>query len=60
MSELSKGVLSGKGKTKFISSVAAAVFRFKSLPTREEYDRVAKQIVTKISFSPFIQWNWLC
>lgn len=49
-SDMMKGILSGKSKTKFISSVAAAIFRFKSFPTKEEYDHVSQQIVTKYPF----------
>lgn len=50
MAELANGMLSAKGKTKFISSVAAAIFRFKSLPTKEEYEQVAKEIISKYPF----------
>ena len=50
MSELDKGFLSGKGKTKFIADVAAAIFRFKSYPTNEEKQHVAHQIVSKYPF----------
>lgn len=50
MAELKSGALSGKGMTKFISSVAAAIFRYKSFPTRQEYDLVASRIVSKYPF----------
>ena len=30
MADLQNGMLTGKGKTKFVSSVAAAIFRYKS------------------------------
>ena len=42
MSGLQKGALSGKAKSKFIASVAAAIFRFKTLPTKAEYEHVGK------------------
>lgn len=50
MAELAKGTLSGKGKTKLISSIAGAMFRYKSFPTKQEYDQVAKQIITDYPF----------
>ena len=50
MADLQDGMLTGKGKTKFVSSVAAAIFRYKSYPTREEYDHVSQQIIAKYPF----------
>jgi len=32
---------------KFISNVAEVMYRFKSYPTKEEYDHVANQVVEK-------------
>ena len=42
--------LTGRTRAKFITSIAEAMYRFKSYPTKEEYDHVAKQIVKKWSF----------
>ena len=39
--------LCGKPRAKFITSIAAAIYAFKSCPTKEEYDHVALQIVKK-------------
>ena len=50
MCELEKGTLSSKGKTKLIGSVAAAMFRFKSYPTRREYEHVGELLIEKYSF----------
>lgn len=50
MADLAKGMLTGKGKTKFVSSIAAAIFRFKRFPTREEYDHVGEVIVSTYPF----------
>ena len=47
---LEKGILSGKTKSKFIGSVAAAIYRYKSYPSREEYERISKQIIIKCPF----------
>lgn len=45
MGGLEKGFLTGTAKTKFIGSVAAAIFRYKGYPTKEEYDHVGQQTV---------------
>lgn len=50
MAELEKGFLSGEGKTKFIGSVAAAIFRYKSYPTSHEYDHIGQEIISKYPF----------
>lgn len=50
MTDLTKGMLTGRSKTKFISSIAAAIFRFKSFPTKEEYDHVSQLIISKYPF----------
>lgn len=50
MSELSNNKLSGKGKAKLISSIAAAIYRFKSFPTSDEYNHVGQQVVLKYNF----------
>ena len=50
MAEMEKGYLSGKGKTKFTTSVAAAVFRYKGYPTNDEYEHLGKQMVAKCPF----------
>ena len=52
---LNSGNLNGKARTKFISSVASAMFHDKSYPTKEEYDHIAEQIVNcypLMSFGP--------
>lgn len=50
MTDLEKGMLTVKGKTKFISSVAAAIFRFKSFPEKHEYEHVGQVIISKYPF----------
>ena len=50
MCELENGILTGKGKSKFVAEVAAAMFCYKSYPTKEEYDHVGQQIIEKYSF----------
>ena len=42
--------LTGKARAKFITSIAEAMYRFKSYPTREEFEHVADQIVLKWKF----------
>ncbi len=42
--------LTGKARGKFITSIAEAVYRYKSYPTREEYEHVAHQVVRKWKF----------
>ena len=37
--------LTGRTRVKFITSIAEAMYRFKSYPTKEEYDHVANQMV---------------
>lgn len=50
MAELEKGFLSVNGKSKFIGSIAAAIFRHKSYPTKDEYSHVGEQIVSSYPF----------
>ena len=50
MSGLKEGKLSGKAMTKFITEVAAAIYRHKSYPTKEEKEHVALQCVRKYQF----------
>ena len=50
MEGLEKGFLSGGAKTKFIGSIAAAIFRYKSYPTKDEYEHIGQQIIKKCSF----------
>ena len=50
MCDLEKNMLSSKGKTKFIAAVAAAIFRFKSYPTSDEYVHIGQQIITEYPF----------
>lgn len=42
--------LTGRTRAKFITSIAEAIYRFKSYPTKEEYEHVANQIVKKWAF----------
>ena len=50
MSELAHNRLSGRARTKFISSVASAIFKEKSCPKDEEYRHVGSQIVNEYPF----------
>ena len=43
--------LTGRARAKFITSIAEAIYRFKSYPTREEYEHVANQIVKEVDIS---------
>ena len=38
-------VLIGRARTKFITTIAASIFHFKSYPTPEEYDYVANLVI---------------
>lgn len=42
--------LVGRARAKFITTIAEAMFRYKSYPTREEYQHVAMQITKKWEF----------
>lgn len=42
--------LTGRARAKFITSIAEAMYWFKSYPTKEEYDHVANQMVKKWPF----------
>ena len=42
--------LNGRARTKFVTSIAESMYRFKSYPTGEEYEHVSRQIVKKWSF----------
>ena len=50
MAGLNKGVLSVAAWTKFFSWVAGAISNFKSYPTKDEYNHVGHQIITKYPF----------
>lgn len=50
MEELSHNRLSGKARPKFIANVCSAMFKYKSLPTAQEYDHVGEQIIEKYPF----------
>ena len=50
MTDLAKGMLTVKSKTKFISYVAAAIFQFKSFPGKYEYEHVYQVIISKYPF----------
>ena len=50
MAGLSMGVLSVTARTKFFSRVAGAIFNVKSYPTKDEYNHIGHQIITKYSF----------
>lgn len=42
--------LTGKARAKFITSIAEAMYRFKSYPTKEEFEHIASQMVKKWKF----------
>ena len=50
MSGLRAGSLSGKAMTKFITEMAAAIFRHKNYPTKEEKEHVAIRCIQKYPF----------
>ena len=43
-------MLSGLALSKFIACIASSMFKYKSHPTKYEYDHVGKQIVEKFPF----------
>ena len=47
---LKHGSLTGKAMVKFITEISHALFSFKSYPTAEERDHVARQCVKKFTF----------
>lgn len=47
---LKKRQLIGKKRAKFITSICEAMYTFKSMPTKEEYDHVALEMLKKWSF----------
>ena len=50
MNDLKRNMLTVTAKPKFISCVAASIFRFKSYPSDEEYGHVAQSIIEKFPF----------
>ena len=50
MDDLKQNRLSGGARSKFIASMCSAIFQYKSLPTRDEYNHVGEQIVIKYPF----------
>ena len=52
--------LVGRARAKFITKIAEAMFRFKSYPTREEYQHVAMQIIKKFSETTSCLVGLLC
>ena len=50
MAGLHKKRLNGHCRTKFISSICSAIFRYKALPTKEEYQSVALKVIEKYPF----------
>ena len=50
MMDLAKKRLSGKARSKFIASVASAIFKCKNYPTAAEYSHVGSLIVKKYPF----------
>lgn len=50
MTGIAEKNLSGKARTKFISSIASAIFKYKSYPSSEEYSHVGSQIIKKYPF----------
>ena len=47
---LAVGSLTGRARTKFLTTVAEAVHMHKLYPTQEEYEHVAKRIVERYGF----------
>lgn len=47
---LKQGILSGRKKTKFMSTIASSIFLHKSYPTTDEYNHVCQQIIAKFPF----------
>ena len=47
---LDQQALTGRPRAKFITTIAQAVYRFKSYPTADEYRHIAQQIVKKWKF----------
>ena len=47
---LDEKALTGRARAKFITTIAQAVFRFKSYPTADEYRHIALQIVRRWKF----------
>ena len=50
MEGLKKQILNGNAFTKFILSIASAMFRYTAYPTTSEYQHVVEQIVNKYPF----------
>ena len=50
MAGLNKKILNGNCRAKFISSICSAIFRYKALPTKEEYQSVALKVIEKYPF----------
>lgn len=50
MAGLESENLVGNARTKFITAIANAIFRYKNYPTDEEYRHVAQQVVRKWKF----------
>ena len=50
MVDLKEHMLTGRARTKFIMSIASAIFRYKVYPTKEEYEHVGQRIVAKYEF----------
>ena len=49
--------LVGKPRAKFITAIAQSIFVYKSYPTDEEYNNVARELVKKMAFSGDWKWN---
>ena len=50
MDDLKLNRLSGGARAKFIASVCSAIFQYKSLPTKDEYNHVGEEIIKKYPF----------
>ena len=50
MADLHSGKLGVKARSKFISSIASAIFKEKSLPLRNEYDHIGQLIIKQYPF----------
>ena len=47
---LRTGIMSKEAKSHFFSKVASSMFQYKKKPTKEEYTRVAQQLIAKYPF----------
>jgi len=53
MAGLQNKRLNGQCRSKFIASICSAIFKYKALPTNDEYQNVARKIIEKYPFLKF-------